>query len=60
MFADGVGRWDVPGGNFKELVKSLKERIALLPDSLNVFPGHGPATTLGIERKRNPIFWPKE
>jgi hydroxyacylglutathione hydrolase len=60
LFADGVGRWDTPKGSFHELVKSLRERIAELPDATQVLPGHGPETTLGIERERNPIFWERD
>jgi glyoxylase-like metal-dependent hydrolase (beta-lactamase superfamily II) len=60
LFADGVGRWDTPKGNFHDLVKSLRQKIADLPDSVQVMPGHGQATTLGTERDRNPIFWNKE
>ena len=60
LFADGVGRWDTPKGNFRDLVKSLRSRIAEIPDDTKVFPGHGPQTTLATERNRNPIFWEKE
>ncbi len=59
LFAGGVGRWDLPRGNFKELSLSLRERLKNLPDSLRVLPGHGPETTLGQERKTNPIFNPQ-
>jgi len=60
LFADGVGRWDIPGGNFGEIVKSLQQRLKELPDSTRIMPGHGPQTTLAIERSRNPIFWKKD
>ncbi len=58
LFAGGVGRWDLPRGNFDELMKSLRERIKHLPDSTRLLPGHGPETTLGYERKTNPVFGP--
>jgi glyoxylase-like metal-dependent hydrolase (beta-lactamase superfamily II) len=56
LFAGGVGRFDFKGGSFRELVKSLRERLAPLPDRLVVYPGHGPDTTLGHERLTNPMF----
>jgi glyoxylase-like metal-dependent hydrolase (beta-lactamase superfamily II) len=56
LFAGGVGRFDLKGGSFRELVKSLRERLAPLPDQLRVFPGHGPETTLGHERATNSLF----
>ncbi|MFO8058929.1 MAG: MBL fold metallo-hydrolase [bacterium] len=56
LFKGGVGRMDLKGGSFREMVKSLNQRIAHLPDDLDVLPGHGPATTLGQERRTNPFF----
>jgi len=56
LFAGGVGRWDMPGGSFRKLVHSLKEKLRQFPDSVQVFPGHGPATTLGEERRINPLL----
>lgn len=56
LFRGGVGRFDLKGGSFRELVKSLNERLAGLPDDVDVLPGHGPATTLGAERRANPFF----
>ena len=58
LFAGGVGRFDFKGGSFRELVKSLRERLAPLPDRLRVYPGHGPDTLLGQERAGNPLFRP--
>ena len=57
LFAQSVGRTDLPGGDWNELVRSL-EKLAALPDGLQVLPGHGPDTTIGRERSSNP-FWPK-
>jgi glyoxylase-like metal-dependent hydrolase (beta-lactamase superfamily II) len=57
LFARSVGRTDLPGGDEATLVESLK-KLESLPDSLPVYPGHGPATVLGEERKLNP-YWPR-
>jgi len=56
LFQGSVGRWDLKGGSFRALVKSLNERLAEIPDSTDVLPGHGPGTTLGRERRTNPFF----
>ncbi|MDR2137000.1 MAG: MBL fold metallo-hydrolase [Synergistaceae bacterium] len=56
LFAQSVGRTDLPGGDSFQLFASL-QRLATLPDNLMVFPGHGPETTIGRERQSNP-FWP--
>jgi glyoxylase-like metal-dependent hydrolase (beta-lactamase superfamily II) len=57
LFARSIGRTDLPGGNEDELFRSLG-KLAPLPDSLAVYPGHGPETTIGEERRLNP-FWPR-
>lgn len=57
LFAQSVGRTDLDGGDQAKLDDSLR-RLAELPDELRVLPGHGPDTTIGAERKRNP-FWPE-
>jgi glyoxylase-like metal-dependent hydrolase (beta-lactamase superfamily II) len=57
LFAQSVGRTDLPGGDEGQLMDSLR-KLAALPDDLAVLPGHGPATTIGRERKGNP-FWPR-
>lgn len=56
LFAGGVGRWDIPGGSFRSLVKSLKNTLSQFPDETKIMPGHGPSTTLGIERMRNALL----
>lgn len=56
LFQAGVGRWDLKGGSFRELVKSLNERLAAVPDATEVYPGHGPGTTMAHERATNPFF----
>jgi glyoxylase-like metal-dependent hydrolase (beta-lactamase superfamily II) len=55
LFKNSVGRTDFIGGSFEELQESLK-RISLLPDSTEVYPGHGPETTLIEEKRNNPYF----
>jgi glyoxylase-like metal-dependent hydrolase (beta-lactamase superfamily II) len=54
LFQGGVGRWDLPGGNFALLEQSIREQIYTLPDETVVFPGHGPHTTVGTEKRTNP------
>ncbi|MDR1378702.1 MAG: MBL fold metallo-hydrolase [Synergistaceae bacterium] len=56
LFAQSVGRTDLPGGDSSTLFTSLR-KLATLPDDLVVLPGHGPGTTIGQERESNP-FWP--
>ncbi len=56
LFQGSAGRFGLKGGSFRELVKSLEERIARVPDETVVYPGHGPATTLYEERRTNPFF----
>ena len=54
LFNRGVGRWDLPGGDFAVLVVSIREQIYTLPDDTVVFPGHGPRTAVGEEKTDNP------
>jgi glyoxylase-like metal-dependent hydrolase (beta-lactamase superfamily II) len=54
LFNGGVGRWDLPGGNFDLLARSIREQIYTLPDETVVLPGHGERTTVGIEKETNP------
>ncbi|TFG77213.1 MAG: MBL fold metallo-hydrolase, partial [Thermodesulfobacteriales bacterium] len=57
LFAGSVGRVDLTGGtSMRELVGSIKSKLMPLPDSYNVYPGHGPFTTIGIERRSNPFI----
>jgi hydroxyacylglutathione hydrolase len=55
LFAGSVGRTDLPGGDTDELVKAVKNKLFALEDDLPVYPGHGPPTTLGQEKRFNPF-----
>ena len=55
LFAGGVGRWDLPGGDGDLLFRGIKEKLYPLGDDVVVLPGHGPATTIGAERETNPF-----
>lgn len=55
VFRDSIGRYDLPGGNELTMMKSLR-RFLEFPDNLAVYPGHGPATTVGRERQQNPFL----
>ncbi len=55
LFQGSVGRTDLPGGSMKALVASIREKLFALPDETVVLPGHGPATTIGRERRYNPF-----
>jgi glyoxylase-like metal-dependent hydrolase (beta-lactamase superfamily II) len=56
LFAGGVGRWDLPGGDFKVLMQSIQEKVLTLPDDTVVFSGHGPSTTIKDEKETNPFL----
>jgi len=55
LFAGGVGRVDLPGGNGPQLVQSIQDKLFTLPDDTVVWPGHGPTTRIGIEKEENPF-----
>lgn len=55
LFRESIGRTDLPGGNHTQLLTNIKEKLYTLPDHIEVFPGHGPSTTIGHERKYNPF-----
>jgi hydroxyacylglutathione hydrolase len=55
LFAGGVGRWDLPGGDSELLFTGIREKLYSLGDEVTVLPGHGPPTTIGAERRGNPF-----
>jgi len=55
LFAGSVGRWDLPDADFETLMSSIQRVYLGLPDETPVYPGHGPATTMGQERRQNPF-----
>ncbi|MGM9530047.1 MAG: MBL fold metallo-hydrolase [Phascolarctobacterium sp.] len=56
VFCESIGRTDLPGGSYKEILKSIKEKILVLDDGIALLPGHGPQTSVGWERRRNPFL----
>ncbi len=56
LFNQGIGRYDLPGGDYMQLMHSLKNRLMPLPDETIVYPGHGPKTTIVAERWSNPFL----
>ena len=56
LFAGGIGRTDLPGGDYNQILDSIRSRLLTLPDETKVVPGHGPATSIGAERKSNPFL----
>ena len=53
LFRDSIGRTDLPGGNSRQIIASIKEKLLSLNDGVVVIPGHGPETTIGREREMN-------
>lgn len=56
LMAGGVGRCDFPGGSESRLLAGIREHLLSLPDDTEVWPGHGPVTTIGVERETNPFL----
>jgi glyoxylase-like metal-dependent hydrolase (beta-lactamase superfamily II) len=56
LFAGSIGRTDLPGGDYETLMRSIRERLREFPGETRVYPGHGPPTTLGAERRTNPFL----
>lgn len=56
LFADSIGRTDLPGGSHQQLLDSIRTRLFTLPDDVTAYPGHGPKTTIGHEKRNNPYF----
>ncbi len=56
LFAGSIGRTDLPGGSYETLIDSIKSKLLVLGPDLAALPGHGPATTIGLEKERNPFL----
>lgn len=56
LFQDSIGRTDLPGGSMTEMMATLRDKVLTLPDETVILPGHGPHTTIGRERVRNPYL----
>ena len=56
LFNFGIGRTDFPGGDRQKILISIREKIFNLPDNTEVFPGHGPKTSINVEKRHNPFF----
>jgi len=55
LFAGGIGRTDFPGGDFDRLADNIRRNLYSLPPETKIYPGHGPASTIGAEKKHNPF-----
>jgi hydroxyacylglutathione hydrolase len=58
LFAGSIGRTDLPGGDGRQILQSLRGRLLVLPDATRVIPGHGAETTIGAEKQSNPFLQP--
>lgn len=56
LFRGSIGRTDLPGGNFGQLMDNIEQKLFVLPDDCTVYPGHGPETTIGYEKQNNPFL----
>lgn len=56
LMAGSIGRTDIPGGSYPELIASIRKKLLVLPDATVVYTGHGPQTTIGDEREYNPFL----
>lgn len=55
LFYNSIGRTDLPGGNANALIESIHNKLFTLPDAVTVYPGHGPTTSIGFEKRTNPF-----
>ncbi len=56
LFAGSIGRTDLPGGSYQDLIKSIKEKLFILGDGKTIYPGHGTDSTIGEEKRKNPYI----
>ena len=56
LFAGGIGRTDLPGGDYETLIRGIHQKVLVLPDDTRVLSGHGPPTTIGEEKRTNPFL----
>lgn len=56
LFQESIGRTDLPTGNLDKLLESIRLKLFILPDQYIVYPGHGPTTTIGFEKRNNPFI----
>ncbi|MFT7028792.1 MAG: glyoxylase-like metal-dependent hydrolase (beta-lactamase superfamily II) [Marinoscillum sp.] len=56
LFKGSIGRTDLPGGNHQQLLDNIKNKVYILPNDTVVYPGHGPETTIGEEKRTNPFI----
>jgi glyoxylase-like metal-dependent hydrolase (beta-lactamase superfamily II) len=56
IFHRSIGRYDLPGGSYEQLMTSIRNKLFVLPDDTIVYPGHGPMTTIGEEKRYNPFL----
>ena len=56
LFSGSIGRTDLPGGDYDQLIDGIKSRLLILDEKTIVYPGHGPSTTIGKEKKENPFL----
>ena len=55
LFKESIGRTDLPGGNHDDLLQNIQNKVYILPEEVTIYPGHGPTTTIGHEKKYNPF-----
>jgi len=55
LFEQSIGRTDFPGGSHKQIIQSIRQKLFVLPDDTIVFPGHGPRSSIGMEKRNNPF-----